>query len=136
MKHSTRIKPIRVLVADPDQTLLATYGNVLTDHGWQLSMAGTGLQCMTQLKRFEPDVLVLEPEILWGSGSDLLAWMHAEVSVPTVPVIILTLAKDVDELCRVLAFPLEEFVLKPCSPHQLAKKIRCTLDGVWQDSNN
>ncbi|MDA1055986.1 MAG: response regulator [Planctomycetota bacterium] len=118
----------RVLIADPDEPLRQRYSEFLTRDGFQVATAANGLECAAQLRRFRPDVLVLEPALPWGQGDGVLALMHEEADVPLASVIVLTAMRDVDALCRVLEFPLDDFVRKPLEPSQLARKIHRLLN--------
>ena len=62
------LRSARVLIADPDKLLLAAYSQHLTQRGASVSTARTGLECLEKLMQSVPDVLVLEPELLWGGG--------------------------------------------------------------------
>jgi len=54
---------IRVLVTDPDESLLAVCEQSLTQHGFRVFTAATGADCLQKLREYVPHVLVLEPEL-------------------------------------------------------------------------
>lgn len=117
---------LRVLIADRDEILLETYERFLVRHDIQVSFATNGLECIARLRDVSPDVLVLDPGLLWGGGAGVLAWMHDERGLPKVPVIVLATSREADQLSWVLDFPTDAFMAKPVSPEQLLKKIRLT----------
>lgn len=119
---------VRVLLADPDDALRDDYTKYLAARGAMVSTAACGLECIEQLRASQPHVLVLEPEMLWGGGAGVIEWMLADANLPTTPVIALTAARDLDQLRRILKFPLYELVVKPLDPRQLATKIRWVVD--------
>ena len=118
----------RVLIADHDEQLRQRYSAFLTRDGFQVATAASGLECADQLRRFRPDVLVLEPELPWGQGDGVLALMHEESDVRIASVIVLTAGRNVEGLSRVLDFPIDEFERKPLEPSQLAREIRWVLN--------
>ena len=67
--QSNRSKPIRVLLADPDEALPALYREPLGDEGFEVVTAFSGIECVARLQERVPDLLVLEPQMPWG-----LAW--------------------------------------------------------------
>ena len=83
------MKPIRVLIADSDESLLACCREYLSQHGLEVATATSGLDCVAQLRTFVPDALVLEPELLWGGADGVLAVMEEDPTVPRVPVLVL-----------------------------------------------
>ena len=124
----------RVLVADHDTTFLEAYRQSFPARLWEFAGAASGLECVEQLRRFQPHVLVLEPAIPWGGGAGILAQMHCETDVPLVPVIVLTACRQFAELSGVLRFPLHDFAFKPLSSQDLAYKIRHAVNDLPLDS--
>jgi len=122
--------PIRVLIADPDQALLTSYRDFLSQEGFQVATASTGLECVAELRTFAPDVLVLEPELPWGWGEGVLAVMHEGADVPRVPVMLLSARPFSEGGLSPAAFNINEYQVKPLPPHQLANRIRSLCDQV------
>jgi len=123
----------RILIADPDTRLLETYERYFNQDDWSLSTAVNGLDCMAKLFALEPDVLVLEPEMPWGSGSGVLARMREDPRVPSVSVIVLTMGRDKAELSRVSNFALEEILIKPVSVEILGSRIRAVVGKMAEE---
>jgi len=121
---------IRVLIADPDRLLLSEYEKFLSGAGFEVMTATSGLDCVAQLRGFQPDVLVLEPELPWGWGDGVLALMQEGSDVPLVPVMILSAPSGVEELPRAATFPIWEYQVKPLAPQQLAQRLRRLLDQM------
>jgi CheY-like chemotaxis protein len=119
---------VRVLLADGDEALREFYSRCLAARGAEVSAAANGLECIEQLRTFQPHVLILEPEILWGGGAGVIEWMLSDPEVPTTPVIAVTSARDLDQLRRILRFPLYDLVVKPLGARQLATKVRWVVD--------
>lgn len=116
----------RVLIADPDTRLLHEYEDHLTRNGFRVATASTGLECVAQLRRFTPDVLILEPDLPWGWGEGVLAMMYEEADVPLVPVMALTWRETPKGRCCVGVFPVGAYHLKPAAPDQLVEWV-CQL---------
>ena len=57
-----------VLIADQDKFLLATYSSHLRKLGAAVSTAEPGWNVWNVYVSAVPDVLVLEPGLLWGGG--------------------------------------------------------------------
>ena len=119
--------PIRVLMADPDESLPLTYREPLSQKGFELVTAVSGLECVARLREHVPDVLVLEPHMPWGGGDGVLAMMGEVPQLATVPVMILTSCRDPDILNRVAHFPISEYHLKPIAPDRLAGRLHTLL---------
>lgn len=118
---------VRVLIADPDEYLLDHYREYLEQHGFEVVTATSGVECVEKLRECSLDVLVLEPSIPWGWGDGVLATMHEDARIPSVPVIVLTYGQDRGVLYRLAPFKVDDYQLKPIRPNQLAQRIRSLL---------
>src|SRR5581483_220998 len=119
----------RILIADKDESLLATYREFLLRDGFDVVTATDGLDCVAKLRAFDPDVLVLEPQLPWGNGEGVLAMMYEEADVPLVPVMILSGCEEPDGHYGVGVCPVSAYHLKPISPNLLAQSLRRLLRG-------
>lgn len=123
---------IRVLIAEPDWALLATYQARLVREGIYVATARNGLDCLAELHRFEPDVLVLEPEMPSDGGEGVLEVMHDVYELPLVPVFIITSRENLARLDAkkfMSEFPLVTHIqAKPVGPDELVRLIRHIAD--------
>ncbi len=117
----------RVLIADPDVCLLDSYREYLEQHGFDVVVATTGLECVERLRRSAPDVLVLDPSIPWGYGDGVLAMMHQEPDIPVMPVIVLTYGYDRGLLYRLAPYRIDDYQTKPLSAKRLVQRIQAVL---------
>lgn len=124
---SNGVKTVRVLMADPDETLHPVYRERLGQDGFDVVPALTGLECVARLRERVPDVLVLEPQLPWGGGEGVLAMMGEDPQFATVPVMVLTSCRDSHLLNRVTRFPIGDYQLKPLAPDRLAGRLRTLL---------
>ena len=120
--------PIRVLMADPDRLLSMVYREPLLREGFELATAISGLECVARLRECVPDVLVLEPQLLWGGGDGVLAMMCEVPQLVTVPVMVLTTCRDPLVLNRVARFPISYYHLKPLAADRLVERLRSLLN--------
>jgi carbon storage regulator CsrA len=114
---------IRILIADTDEFLAANYREHLCRQGANVATATTGLECMKRLRDCVPDVLVLEPEILWGGGDGVLALMHERPEIRPASVILLTHGGNRSLLYRLSPFKIDDYQIKPLAPRCLSERI-------------
>jgi DNA-binding NtrC family response regulator len=117
--------PVRVLIADPDIALLTMYRQSLQRYGFEVASASGGVECVARLRAFRPEVLVLEPDLLWGKGEGVLAVMRSEPELAWISVILLCAGLSMDELNTLVHPPVQACYRKPLMPWQLA-------DGIWR----
>jgi CheY-like chemotaxis protein len=121
-------EPIRVLMADPDESLPLACREPLLREGFELVTAVSGLQCIARLRERVPDVLVLEPHLPWGGGEGVLAMMGEVLDLAIIPVMVLTSCRDVHVLKGMARFPINDYQVKPLAPDRLAGRLRTLLD--------
>jgi carbon storage regulator CsrA len=114
---------IRVLIADPDQSLLGSYREFLSQNGFEVDTVTGGVDCVARLRERVPEVLVLDPQIPCGGGKEVLAAMREQPDVPRVPVLIHSSGGCVLGFCD-RSFPVARHATRPLTPPQLAARIR------------
>jgi DNA-binding response OmpR family regulator len=114
----------RVLLADPDEQLVAAYAKELSAAGFEVQTVTDALECVERLKHFNPDLLVLEPAIPWGQGDGILSYMREEADVPLVPVLVLTCGTDLLDDYQLPRFPVLERHQKPLAPEALVTCVK------------
>jgi DNA-binding response OmpR family regulator len=117
----------RVLLADPDEQLLASYREFLLRDGFDVMTATDALDCVAKLRSFPPDVLVLDPALPWGQGEGVLAMMYEDPRVPLVPVMIVTGNEDPQGRYGVGVFPVGAYHVKPLAAPFLAESLHRLL---------
>ena len=110
---------LRVLLTDPDQALLDSYEAFLSRSGFDVATAATGPQCLKALREWSPDVLVLEPDMPNGWGEQILKEVRERPETRCIPVLILSRRDR-----RAIAYPVQEYHVKPFSLGQLAHSVR------------
>lgn len=135
MKSEAVVRPrsngsntIRVLMADPDESLHPVYREPLSREGFVVDMALSGLECVARLRERIPNVLVLELQLPWGGGEGVLAMMGEIPALLNIPVMVLTSCRDPHVLDSVARFPINDYHLKPLAPDRLAERLRNILD--------
>lgn len=116
----------RILIADQDKFLLAMYSSHLRQLGAAVSTARTGLECLERLHEAVPDVLVLEPGLLWGGGDGVLALLNEQPSIRPTIVILLMQGGNRSLLYRMSSFKVDDYQTKPLTATRLTERI-CTL---------
>jgi CheY-like chemotaxis protein len=117
------MKPIRVLLADHDPSLRSLYSRGLPLLGFEVATAASGLDCVAMLRSFRPDVLVLEPDLLWGQGEGVLARMREDADVPSVPVLLHYKGVPPERYKQLCVPPVEGDFMKPLSVSGLVDRI-------------
>jgi DNA-binding response OmpR family regulator len=81
------VSPTRVMLAMANKPLLSAYCKVLACNGFEVTTATDGLWCMSLLRSFTPDVLVIDPGLPWGGGDGVVAWMEEDRALALVAIV-------------------------------------------------
>lgn len=120
-----------VLIADPDEDLLREYTDSLRGHGVDVTTVTNGLDCLAEIRCKVPDVLVIDPELPWGSGMGVLALMLEE-GLTRTPVLLLASSREHVQMH--VPLPDYLFMLKPVSSIALLGLIRALAIPYLQQS--
>lgn len=99
-----------LLLVEDEESVREAFALRLTDHGYLVQTAGSGEEALSQLRTWEPDILVLDLVMPNLSGLDVLA--RVKQTFPHLLIILLTArgtVKDAVEATRLGAF---DFVAK------------------------
>ena len=124
LAEAGRVMPFRVLIADPDGSLLNTYRDFLSRNGFELATARDGLDCLGKLRGFMPEALVLSRDLLWGGSEGVLALMVEEPDLPVVPAIIVAPSTPLPNREPSRRYPGAAFYARPPAPPELAECLR------------
>ena len=124
----------RVLIADSEMSLLEQHTMFLIRYGWHVATATNGLECLAQWRSFQPEILVLDPDIPWGGGDGVLAVLDEETGGLNLPVILLTAEPQLEEVWRALEYPVSDLAIKPIDPYDLSRRIAHVLSLRERDN--
>ena len=117
-----------VLIADTDTDLCDLYRRFFSYHGWQVQTSGGGLECLAQLRRFTPDLLILDEQLPWGGADGVLGVMRDEPRFMNVPVILTFTAACSDGPSGLVSPPVVQALCKPFSFTALLEIMRSAME--------
>ena len=114
----------RVLVVEDEESFSEALSYMLRREGFEVAVAATGLDALTQFDRSGADLVLLDLMLPGLSGTEVCRTLRQRSSVP---VIMLT-ARD-SEIDKVVGLELgaDDYVTKPFSSRELVARIRAVL---------
>ncbi|NJD18862.1 MAG: response regulator transcription factor, partial [Gemmatimonadetes bacterium] len=117
-----------VLVVDDDADVRVLVGNILGNHGWQVTEAEDGATALLQLgKRRDLALVVLDLGLPDIDGLHVLRALRNSVETAMLPVVVLTGRTDRDTEHSVLALGADDYIRKPVDPPILLMRARAVL---------
>lgn len=91
---------------------------------YQVIEAENGLQALDQVRQFNPDLVVMDVMMPELDGFETLKLLR---EISTVPVILLTVRSDEEDITRGLALGADDYITKPFSPRVLTSRVAAVL---------
>lgn len=113
-----------VLAADDSPSVRALVRRLLERRGFRVIEASDGRQALELAREQRPDVMVLDIQMPYLDGHQVLRAMSADPDLAVIPVVFLTGRTDVDELVAALHLGGHDFLRKPFEPDELVARIR------------
>src|SRR5690349_22477723 len=114
----------RVLVVEDEESFSDALSYMLRKEGFEVSVAATGTQAMTEFDRTGADIVLLDLMLPEMSGTEVCRQLRSRSNVP----IIMVTARD-SEIDKVVGLEIgaDDYVTKPYSPRELVARIRAVL---------
>ena len=113
----------RVLVVEDEESFSDALSYMLRKEGFEVSVAETGPQALTEFDRSGADIVLLDLMLPEMSGTEVCRQLRQKSAVP----IIMVTARD-SEIDKVVGLEIgaDDYVTKPYSPRELVARIRAT----------
>ncbi|HEX6993604.1 MAG TPA: response regulator transcription factor [Gammaproteobacteria bacterium] len=115
---------MKVLLADDDPDLLSVTGFALQQAGFLVVTATDGARALEAFEREQPDLAVLDINMPRMNGFDVARKLREKSSVP---VLMLTVRSEEDDVVRALSLGADDYLTKPFSPKILIARIKALL---------
>jgi len=114
----------RILVVEDEETLSEAIAFLLSKEGFEVSVAATGPDAVTEFEKNGADLILLDLMIPGLSGTEVCRQIRTKSAVP----IIMLTAKD-SEIDKVVGLEIgaDDYVTKPYSSRELIARIRAVL---------
>jgi len=115
---------MKILVADDDRDLRELIGFALAQAGFLVVKAVDGPSAVRMFDAEAPDLVVLDINMPGASGFQVCEAIRARSSVP---VMMLTVRSEEEDLVKALELGADDYLTKPFSPKTLLARIRALL---------
>lgn len=123
----------RLLIIEDDHDIVELLRYNLEREGYRLDLAGDGMAGLAQMRRFGPDLVILDLMLPKLSGLDVCRQARQDDHLRRLPILILSARGE--EADRVLGLELgaDDYVTKPFSPRELLARVRALLRRAQPD---
>lgn len=96
--------------------------------GFQILSCASGAEALAQVRKFDPDMILLDLELPQMDGIELLQQLSQLIDLQRTPVVLLTGRNELVELDELRQLGVRELLLKPFDPLLLATQ----LNAIWE----
>ncbi len=116
-----------ILIADDENDILNLVGTNLKAAGYRISTAMDGSTALSQARREEPALIVLDIMMPGMTGIEVCRELKRQTATAAIAILLLTARAD--EVDRILAFELgvDDYMTKPFSPRELVLRVKAIL---------
>lgn len=114
-----------VLVVDDDVLVRDVVGRYLGQAGYQVTLAGNGLDALLAAQATPPDLVVLDLMLPGLSGLEVCQLLRA--TGPAVPIVMLTALGEEEDRILGLEMGADDYITKPFSPRELVLRVTSVL---------
>ncbi len=126
----------RILVVDDEPDILELVRYNLEKEGYTVSTADGGKRCLELVKRFVPDLLVLDIMMPDMDGLEVCKALRSDKDTASLPIIMLTAKTDEIDMVLGLELGADDYVLKPFSTKVLLARAKSLLRRAERSRDN
>jgi DNA-binding response OmpR family regulator len=123
---------MKILIADDDRDLLSLIGFALTQAGYLVVRASDGPGAIRAFETESPDLVVLDINMPGASGFQVCEAIRLK---SRVPIMMLTVRGEEEDLVRALELGADDYLNKPFSPRTLLARTKALLRRAGIDSS-
>ena len=124
---------MKVLVVDDDRDLRELIGFALTQSGFLVVKAADGPSAVRMFDAEGPDLVVLDINMPGASGFQVCEAIRARSAVP---IMMLTVRSEEEDLIKALDLGADDYLTKPFSPKTLLARIKALLRRAGMESSS
>ncbi len=117
----------RVLVVEDNELNLKLFCDLLRAHGFATEPVRDGREAVARAKAFEPDLVVMDIQLPYVSGLDLIGQMKRDPRLRAIPIMAVTAYAGRDDEERIRAAGANAYVSKPISVMRFVEEVRALL---------
>ncbi len=116
-----------ILVVDDDQTTRKVLTLRIESLGYQVLTASNGADALQVIENTEVDLVLMDLNMPGMGGMELLGNIRQSYSLSQLPVIVLTVADDREDILRVFELGANDYIVKPGDMPVLLARIKNQL---------
>jgi len=128
-KRLTGSKASKVMAVEDSPIVCRLYAQILAKHGFEYQIVDDPSLALDVIRRFEPDVILMDANMPGINGFDLTRRIHSETDLVNVRIIMVTADTKKQSVIRALESGAIDFLTKPFDEEVLLARMRVHLNN-------
>lgn len=117
----------KILVVEDNALNLKLFCDLLRAHGYVAEPVTDGREAVARAREAEPDLIVMDIQLPYVSGLELIEQLKADEALRAVPIMAVTAYAAKGDEERIRAAGAEAYVSKPISVMRFVEEVRALL---------
>ena len=117
----------RVLVVEDNELNLKLFCDLLRAHEFAVEPVSDGREAVERAREFAPDLVVMDIQMPYVSGDELIRRMKADPALQEIPIMAVTAYSGREDEERIRAAGANAYVSKPISLSRFMEEVRSLL---------
>ena len=114
----------KILVVDDEPNIVRSLTFVLDKGGYDVSIAGDGVEAMSMIRESKPNILILDVMMPNKSGYDVCSEIKSDPELRDINVVMLTAKGQVGDREAALCQGADEYISEPFSPIEILARVK------------
>ncbi|MDR0444333.1 MAG: response regulator [Treponema sp.] len=117
----------KILIADDEEINLDFFEVMLSKLGYVVEKAADGLQALEKVKKFLPDLIILDNIMPRMSGWEVTKTLKKDAKFKNIPIVMLTALDDVKDKVAGFEAGVDDYITKPFNFSEVLARINAVL---------
>jgi len=126
----------KILIVDDERDYVALLGEILTTHGYEVSLAYDGQQAIDMVSKDKPDLIILDIKMPRLNGWEVSKFLSNDTRYNNIPFLMLTACNDVDDIKSGMRLGAISYIAKPFKQEVLLALVDGLMNKKSSTENN
>lgn len=129
---------MKFLIAEDDLVTREILKRVLRQMSDEIVEASNGVEALELIETEDPDFLFTDLQMPLLDGMAVVEAVRGSKSRSTLPIVCMSSVKDRDEITRLVALGIADYILKPIRPQEMHERLRAVIarHAGWRDASS
>jgi two-component system cell cycle response regulator DivK len=124
----------RVLVVEDNELNLKLFCDLLRAHAFSAEAVRDGRDAVARAREFAPDLVVMDIQLPYVSGEELIRQMKLDTGLRTIPIMAVTAYAGHEDEERIRVAGADAYVSKPISLARFMEEVRALVPAESESS--